>query len=322
MLSPTARYYQGIVVMAISENVNLMNRVLFAAVLFLGLNFLIPWSSSNIVRADDYISPELVKVTTPAYKPGSARHKPRLGTYEYSVSWEGITAASCTLTVSQQNGVYVIDAAARTYSGVDLLYKLRYEAIGRLSAADLSPISLSIDHRENSRQKNIEMSFDPQHGSIRAVRSKGENDPDKKILAFTPQNFTLDPIGAAFLARTLDWKVGDSKQFDVFNGKSRYFIVLTAVDSTTIDFKGESRKVIVISPQVRNLTTTKPTSKLREAFIYVSDDDARDILKIVSSVFIGSVYTELESFIPQQGRGVPLELVTIEDDHGARAQMR
>lgn len=274
------------------------------------------------MRADDYISPELVKVTTPSYKPGPARYKPRLGTYEYSVSWEGITAASCTLTVGERDGTYVIDAAARTYSGVDLLYKLRYEAIGRLSATDLYPISLSIDHRENSRHKNIEMSFDPRQGSIKAVRSKGENDPDKKILAFTPQNFTLDPIGAAFLARTLDWKVGDSKQFDVFNGKSRYFIVLTAVERTTIDFKGESRKVIVITPKVRNLTTTKPTSKLREAFIYVSDDDARDILKIVSSVFIGSVYTELESFTPQDSRGTPLELVKVEEGNAARAQMR
>lgn len=305
-----------------SENVSPMNRALFATILSLGFAAVTLIGSSQPVRADDYISPDLVKVTTPRYSAAHTRYKPRLGTYEYSVGWEGITAASCTLTVTEQDGKYVIDAAARTYSGVDLLYKLRYEAVGTLSGDDLSPVSLTIDHRENSRHKNIEINFDQDLSSITAVRSKGENDPDKKTVSFTPQNFTLDPIGAAFIARSLEWDVGDSKQFDVFNGKSRYYISLTAVEKTTIDFKGEKRDVIVISPQVRNLTTTKPRSKLREAFIYLSDDEEREILKIESSVFIGSVSVDLESFTPPDSRTPPIELVRAGEDSSARAQMR
>jgi hypothetical protein len=282
------------------------------------------------VLAEDYISPELVKITTPQYRPESASFSPRLGVYEYSVGWEGINAASCSVTIDRRGDTYVIDAAARTYSGVDLLYKLRYEAIGTISANDLSSIKLSIDHQENSRHKNIEVDFKPQnddvsHRSIHAVRSKGVVDPDKKILSFSTDNFTLDPIAAVFLARSLAWNIGDTRHFDVFNGKSRYLISLTAKERSTIRYKGETRPVIVITPQVRNLTTTKPRSKLRQAYIYVSDDPYREVLRIESSVFIGRVITELDSYTPlKKDQSPAIQLVQSNDDdtHSARAQMR
>ena len=157
--------------------------------------------------ADDYISPELVKITTPHYRPESPTFSPRLGVYTYTVGWEGINAASCSVTIDRRGDTYVVDAAARTYSGVDLLYKLRYEAIGTISAKDLTSINLSIDHQENSRRKNIEIDFAQHRRTISAVRSKGASDPDKKTLSFVTDNFTLDPIAATFLSRSLDWQV-------------------------------------------------------------------------------------------------------------------
>jgi hypothetical protein len=274
------------------------------------------------VLADDYISPQLVKITTPRYVPHTQSFKPRLGTYEYSVGWEGINAASASVTISRVNDSYIIDAAARTYSGVDLLYKLRYGAVGRIKASDFTSQHLSIDHRENSRHKTIEIQFSPALDAIHAVRNLGNSTVNQKVLEFSPDNFTLDPISATFLARSLDWKIGDTKNFDVFNGKSRYFISLTAVERKTIRYQGEDRAVIAITPQVRNVTTTKPRSKLREAFIYVSDDEFREVLRIESSVFIGRVITELESFTPAESRESPVLLVRQGEAHDARAQMR
>jgi len=299
-----------------------MSRGLLSTILVLGVSTLTNILFSMTVRADDYISPDLVKVTTPQYRPGSIGFKPRLGVYEYSVSWEGITAASCAVTIEKKHDTFVVNAAARTYSGIDLFYKLRYEALGTISSQDFTSINLTINHQENSRHKNIQLDFSPQGDSITSVRSKGLSDPEKKVLSFAPNNLTLDPIGAAFLARSLDWHIGETKHFDVFNGKSRYFISLSAVERTIIDYKGEQRPVLVITPQVRNLTTTKPRAKLREAFIYVSDDEQREVLRIVSSVFIGSVTTELESFTPAQESPPLIEYVHATDEASARAQMR
>lgn len=300
-----------------------MKRPTLATLLTSGLTLVSYLSCAMTAAADDYIAPDLVKVTTPLYRPADAKYKPRPGVYEYSVGWEGISAASCSLTIREEQGRFLIDSAARTYSGVDLLYKLRYEARGVIDSDDLSSISLSIDHRENSRHKTIEMKFEPDLGTIRADRQTGDIAANQKHVEFTPHNQTLDPIAAAFLARSLDWKVGDSHDFDVFNGKSRYFITLTAVDHKVIRFRGQERAVFVISPRVRNLTTTKPRSKLREAFIFVSDDDDRDILRIESSVFIGSVSVDLESYSPLPNEREPA-IVLVKAAHAdqARAQMR
>ena len=38
--------------------------------------------------------------------------------------------------------------------------------------------------------------------------------------------------------------------------------------------------------------------KLREAFIYLTADREREVLQIISEVFIGSVKTKLESYVP------------------------
>ncbi|MBX7139418.1 MAG: DUF3108 domain-containing protein [Oligoflexia bacterium] len=246
-------------------------------------------------QADDYISPELVKVTTPVYRPEFSDFDPALGKYTYTVSWQGIPAAEVTVNISQDDQYYRSEVQARTYSGIDLFYKLRYRAEGVVSSFDLTPVRTTIDHQENSRHKNVEVLFG-EDGSIDAKRSQVGK--DSKELHFNPNNFTLDPFAAALLARSLSWEIGQSRQFDTFNGKSRYLITLTCEDRKTMRINGEERDVWIISPKVVNLTSRVPSKKLRSAQIYVTADKHREILQIVSSVFIGSVKTRMVSFEP------------------------
>jgi hypothetical protein len=77
-----------------------------------------------------------------------------------------------------------------------------------------------------------------------------------------------------------------------------------------------------MSPRVRNLTTTKAVEKLREAFIYVTADKFREVLKIESSVFIGSVLTELDSFVPATQPHSGVQLASSANDDEVRASAR
>ena len=243
---------------------------------------------------DETIPVDQVHVSTPMYKP-SGQFEPPLGTYEYGVSWEGIPAASASLTVTKEGNRYRIISSAKTASAIDLVYKLRYHAEGLIDARELRPIRTVIDHQENSRFKNTQMVF-RSNGEIETVRSnlgKGST-----VLKFTSDNFTLDPFSAAFLARSVDWKIGESYEFDTFNGKVRYLVTLTAVGKSTMQFGEEQREVWVISPKVVNLTNPRSKKKLREARIFLSADERREVLEVTSSVFIGSVTTKLENFTP------------------------
>lgn len=250
---------------------------------------------ATAAAAESYIEPSRINVSTPIYKPSFQEFDPPLGTYVYETSWQGIPAAEVSVSVAKDGPHYHIVTSAKTYSGIDLLYKLRYTAEGLIDRDDLTPIKTIINHRENSKEKKYEISF-LENGAISSVRTqKGE----VKETTFDPGNFTLDPFAAAFLARSLDWNVGDSRYFDTFNGKSRYLITLTAQEKVKMKVNGEQKEVFIIVPKVKKLTEHEKIQKLREAKIYVTADSSRDILQIVSSVFIGSVTTKLETFTPQ-----------------------
>jgi len=262
-------------------------KVFFVLVLLLGAGW--------VAAEDDYIPPGTVEVSTPVYRPEFSQFTPRLGTYKFVFSWQGIPAASAEVTVEQDEMHYRIVTTAKTYSGIDIFYKLRYRAEGLISSYDLLPEKTIIDQRENSKVKNTQISFGDD-GEIFAVRSQvgGET----KTLKFKPNNFMLEPFSAAFLARSLTWELGETKQFDTFNGKNRYLISLTAVEKVKMKVNREDKDVWVISPKITNLTSRKPNKKIREAYIYVTADKSREVLQIVSEVFVGSVTTKLVSFTP------------------------
>jgi hypothetical protein len=252
------------------------------------------------------ISETKVSVSTPAYQPDFSKFRMTLGTYEYKVSWEGIEAADAAVTITQEGMRYRMVVTAKTYSGIDLFYSLRYRAEGLVSSVDLQPLRTLIDQRENRTHKNTQIEFlGP--GNIRSVRSK--NGGEVAVTTIDTGNFTLDPLSAGLLARSLPWSVGTTYDFDAFNGKTRYLISLKAESEEVIRVNGIEKKVWVIAPQVRFVGNNEAHKKLRKAKIYVTADDKREILKIVSSVFIGSVTTALEAFTPATAGGVALTQV-------------
>jgi len=214
------------------------------------------------------------------------------------VSWQGIPAAEAKLTVDRDGEYYRVDSSARTNSFIDMFYRLRYWAKALVGVKDLRPkFSVSFS-RENSRQKDSEILFLP-NGVVNAVRRETGKEPLK--LRFDPKNQMLDPFSAAFLARGLDWRIGETKEFDTFNGRTRYLVSLTAVDRVNITVNGKPRAAWVITPKVKKLTAPDDSNKkLRTAKIYLTDDKRREVLKIESEVFVGTVTTRLVSFAEAQ----------------------
>jgi hypothetical protein len=262
------------------------------------------WLPSAPAAADDATA-QALRVSTQSYAPVDGQFAPLRGTYRYDVSWQGIPAAEVTVDLKEEGDRFRITTAARTKSAIDIFYKLRYRAEGLISSFDLTPYKTFIDNRENSRQKLVQMTF-LENGEIESVRS--QTGKPSTVTRINTGNFTLDPFSAAFLARSLSWEKGVSRDFDTYNGKTRYLISLTAVEKVKMEVNGRSRDVWVISPTVRNLNDPKSNSKLREAKIYITADPEREILQIVSKVFIGAVTTKLVEFLPQPSSPATLQV--------------
>lgn len=243
-------------------------------------------------------------VSTPRYLPAFEKFDLREGTYTYVISWQGIPAAEASISVSTQgpaadagisSRILVVNTA-KTYNPIGLFYRLRFRAETLMNKATFVPEVYSVHQRENSREKELRVAFG-EDGAIKAVRVQRDKGEMKRVRLIS-NNDTLDPVSAAFLARSQPWNIGDVRTFDIFNGKSRYLIHLTAVKSAQVDAEGALRSAIMIVPRVQNLVTPDQAKKLREARIFLSDDRARDILLIESEVFVGTVKTRLKSFVP------------------------
>ena len=258
------------------------------------LNILLLLLLSGGVQAES-ISADKVIVSTPKYRPELTNFKPSFGTYEYKTSWAGIPAATVYLSVEKDNHEYKINTLVETYRGISMFYRLKYEAKGVISSVNFRPISTEIYQKENSKEKLTEIKYS-RNGTVTSSHKSGDSDPLE--MEFNPNNIMLDPFSSAFIARSLDWKKGQTRYFDTFNGKSRYLISFSAVDKIKMEINDEDRDVWVIEPAVVKLTTDKKGSKLRKARIYITADESREIIKINSEVFIGSVNTKLQSFTP------------------------
>jgi hypothetical protein len=113
---------------------------------------------------------------------------------------------------------------------------------------------------------------------------------------FHSENVTLDPITAAFVARSLPLELGLKREFDIFNGSHRYLITFDVASRETITIAGEKRDSFRVIPSVKKLTDSKGENRFRSASIWISADDERDVLKMDSKVYFGSIRVHLVGF--------------------------
>ncbi|MDD2942637.1 MAG: DUF3108 domain-containing protein [bacterium] len=239
----------------------------------------------------EYIDPGGVKVTTPFHKP-EIKSLP-LGDYEYAVRWERIPVATAYISSRRKHNTYIVETKIKTGSVIDIFYRLRHKSRSIFSAEDFRPMSFFMSQVENGRKKNRDITFF-KNGKIKTERvTQGEQQPTTE---FKSNNQTLDPYTGSFLARAIPLKTGAEESFDIFNGRHRFLIVFKIEPKETIQIGEKTYNTIPASPKVTRLTETEPEKRLREARIWITDDESRDIVKVESEVWVGSVTAELEKF--------------------------
>lgn len=249
----------------------------------------------------DYIPPSRVTVKTEAYQPHDTNF-PR-GFYEYQIAWQGVPVGSASIRIgtTYRGGKKMLDVegTARSTKVVGVFYELRHRSESIFSAQDLKPVEFFSQQTENSRFTNIDVTFSPD-GLIRSKIVKGKvNSPGKaEEVVFKSENATFDPITAAFLARSLPINPAEDLSFDIFNGQHRYLISFHVVGREKINVAGKDYDAFKVEPRVKKLTDTQGEKRLRKAYLWVSADGSREVLKLESEVFFGSVSAKLVRFVP------------------------
>lgn len=245
----------------------------------------------------EYISPDKVVVQTKNYFPEDSYVVP--GNYKYRISWQGIPVANGNLDISRPDhdapGYLKITARAETVKALSWLYHLTHRTEGSCKETTFQPHLFSTWQIENSREKWRRIEFAPDGMIHTVVGKKGGVD---ERLDFNPNNFTVDPVCGSLLARSLSIKVGAEASFDVFNGKHRFLISFKVLGQEKLKVQGVMRNAFKVLPSVKKLTDTEGEPRLRRVLIWISTDRSREILRLESEVFIGSIVAQLQSFQP------------------------
>ncbi len=95
------------------------------------------------------------------------------------------------------------------------------------------------------------------------------------------------------MARSLDFKIGDHFEFEVFGGKSRYLVMLDVAAKERVKVKIGEFDAYKIIPKVTDLSKTGYATRVREAAIWITADEKRMPVKMSTQVFVGSVNIEM-----------------------------
>jgi hypothetical protein len=211
----------------------------------------------------------------------------------YQASWNGIPVATADVRTSplwvDGKKVLQVDVEARTQKVLDLVWKMRDSLQSVFEAETFRPKQFAFRQRENSRSTNTNALYDQTEKKWTFSRVRGKETSRFEI----DSSNTLDPITAAYLIRSLDFKVGDQLRAYVFGAKDRYLVTLDVVGRETVTTQAGTFDAYRITPRLQNLTKSGRADKTRQATLWVSADSRRLPVKLQSQSFVGSVYMEM-----------------------------
>jgi Protein of unknown function (DUF3108) len=237
------------------------------------------------------IKPESVPLYQPKILPFEAGE-----TEVYRASWNGMisvaTAEVRTVpTVVDGKKVVQVRVEAKTSKVLDLIWKMRDTISSTFDAKGLSPLRYTFNQKENSRVINTDARLDPT--SKRWSVNRQQVGKRAKIYEFESQN-TLDPITAVYLARSVDFKVGDRLYFKVFGGRYQYLLELFVEKKEPVTLEsGKTIEAFRVIPRIQNITKNGYASRLNDATIWLSADERRLPIKLSSKIVFGNVQLEL-----------------------------
>lgn len=239
---------------------------------------------------------EVLPVEEP-HRPQS--YQPRFYPYDggesavYEASWSGIPVAQAVIHTSpivvDGKKFYEVKIEANTLKYLDPFWKMRDSIESLFKARTLQPYRYVFHQRENRKVADTTAVFDP--GDKKWVVSRQQGDKIRQF-EFASGN-TLDPVTAAYLARSVDFKVGDTLRLEVFGGRHRYLVSLHVVGRERVTVKAGVFDSYKITPRIINLTRSGYAKRVRQVTAWISADEKRRPLKVVSEVFIGSINIEM-----------------------------
>jgi hypothetical protein len=186
--------------------------------------------------------------------------------------------------------VYRFTAQARSNELVDYLYRRRDTAEALFTATNYAPVSFWIRSKENDRQREYGVEYDPQTQKL-IGRAKRRDQTKERTL---PAGAVYDPVSALYLLRSRNFLPGATLEAEVFTGRAHYRVLAQVIGKETVELRSGRHPSIRLHPEVFSLDKASSDNLLpSETILWVTTDPTHIPLKIESYLPIGRVVVEL-----------------------------
>ena len=218
----------------------------------------------------------------------------------YNFGWSGVTAATADIHFTRTGNRCTIEGKTRTIDMARALWPFDAEHFASGDAATFRP--LQVKQTEVDRKKNVqtELAFDAR--GVTAKRADSKSGPSVRRFD-VPNLFDLQT--ALLFMRSQPLANGNTIRVVVFPGKDPYLTTVTVEGRDRITTPAGTYNAIKCDLKLAKIgrnNELKPHKKFRKATIWVSDDADRILLRAEAEVFVGTVYSELQSVQFESGK--------------------
>jgi hypothetical protein len=219
-------------------------------------------------------------------------------TLTYGFGWEGMRAATAVFhfTAEPDHDRLVLVGKVSTEGLVRSLWKLDANQRSRVQASTLRTLDTNQSERYRSKSVTTQLEFLPDRVVEKRVRKPPEKNNGRARNFKLPD--LLDMHGGLLFLRSRPLLAGDRMSILVYPSSAPYLTRVTVEGRERITVKAGTFDAIRARIELWKVDrdfSLKPHGKFKRATAWMSDDSRRLLLKVEGSVFVGSVWAELET---------------------------
>ena len=229
---------------------------------------------------------------------------------EYVLRWGGMAAGDTVMAVeegkdSRGRDIYKVVNTAESRSVIDLIYKIRNRYESHISPEDGLPRKYVFHMREGGKRKDRVYLFD--QGRLMVKRMEMGKDGTSSDV-YEIEERTYDTISSLYAMRNMDFTVGKSVTFNVFDNRKNYELEIDILGREDIEVGAGKFMTIKVQPKLKFEGIFRRKGSL---FVWMTDDVRHIPVMMKSKVGVGSIIAELVRYTID-GVEYPLEDDAIE----------
>ncbi|MCB1120149.1 MAG: DUF3108 domain-containing protein [Verrucomicrobiae bacterium] len=213
----------------------------------------------------------------------------------YDIKWGFLKVGEAEMIVEDAGpghpGEFKFVLLIRTTSWADTIYRVRNRVESRTDATLSRSLHYSKDQYEGGREREIVVNFDWDKKQAQ-YSNFGEALPPIDI-----DENCHDPFSVLFAYRLEEFVLGENIQIPVTDGKKTLLTDILVEEREQVKTKAGRFDCVRVRPDIKDLGGVFSKSDDSSMDIWFSDDDHKLIVKMTSSVSVGSFKVELRKYV-------------------------